>query len=189
MSILVENVKPIGHKSSAENAAPRCSPSATQKLSGIIRSVPRAEETRYTTNHAMKRKNYVFESHSFINSMEVQRMEEIDTFVRRCATGQVSDRTFDQGNTELGAIMMASDPWAMPVVPLMYGISYGLSALCLFDGGWRDALLAACLGVFTGLSALELDSMISPKLVKLNGFFSFEQLPRLTYPASFVPIH
>ena len=116
-------------------------------------------------------------------------MEEIDTFVCRCAAGQVSDRTVDQGNTELGAIMMAPDPWAMPVVPLIYGISHGLYALCLFDGGWRDALLAACLGVFTGLSALELDSMISPKPVTLNGFFSFEQLPRSNYPASFVPIH
>ncbi|KNH08087.1 Domain of hypothetical protein function DUF3815 [Perkinsela sp. CCAP 1560/4] len=77
----------------------------------------------------------------------------------------------------------------MPVVLLMYGISHGLSALCLFDGGWRDALLAACLGVSTGLSALELDSMISPKFVKSNGFFSFEQLPRSNYLASFVPIH
>ena len=124
-----------------------------------------------------------------LSGYHLKKLEEIDTFAHRCAAGQVSDRTFDQGNTELGAIMMASDPWAMPVVPLMYGISHGLSALCLFDGGWRDALLAACLGVFTGLSALELDSMISPKLVKLNGFFSFEELPRLTYPASFVPIH
>ena len=124
-----------------------------------------------------------------LSGYHLKKLEKLDTFAHRCAAGQVSDRTFDQGNTELGAIMMASDPWAMPVVPLMYGISHGLSALCLFDGGWRDALLAACLGVFTGLSALELDSMISPKHVKLNGFFSFEQLPRLNYPASFVPIH
>ena len=52
MSILVENVEPIGHKSSPENAAPPCSPPATQKSSGIIPSIPRAEEARDTANPA-----------------------------------------------------------------------------------------------------------------------------------------
>ncbi|KNH03898.1 membrane protein [Perkinsela sp. CCAP 1560/4] len=107
-----------------------------------------------------------------VQGYHLTKLEQIDIFAQSCAAGECTERTFDQCVAELDAIMMSPDPWALPMLLLMYGISHGLSALCLFDGGWSDAFLAACLGVCTGVSALALDNMVSPKLAKLNGFFS-----------------
>ncbi|KNH03888.1 membrane protein [Perkinsela sp. CCAP 1560/4] len=107
-----------------------------------------------------------------VSGYHLKKLERIDTFARRCAAGQFSGSSLEEGISELDTIMMAPDPWSIPVLLLMYGISHGLSALCLFNGGWRDAVLSAGLGVLTGLSTLKLERIISPKLVKLNGFFS-----------------
>ncbi|KNH06490.1 Prm10p [Perkinsela sp. CCAP 1560/4] len=102
----------------------------------------------------------------------LKKLERVDVVARRCAAGQYTGNNLDDGVVELDGIMMAPDPWSLPVLLIMHGISHGLSALCLFDGGWRDAVLSAILGALTGLSTLRIEGIVSPKLEKLNGFFS-----------------
>ena len=106
------------------------------------------------------------------NGNHLKKLELVDIVARRCAAGQYAGNNLNDGISELDRIMMAPDPWSLPVLLVMNSVSHGLSAPVLFNGGWRDGLLSAILGCFTSLCRLRLESMISPKLKQLNGFFS-----------------
>eukprot|EP00009_Paramoeba_aestuarina_P011428 CAMPEP_0201541504 /NCGR_PEP_ID=MMETSP0161_2-20130828/71514_1 /ASSEMBLY_ACC=CAM_ASM_000251 /TAXON_ID=180227 /ORGANISM="Neoparamoeba aestuarina, Strain SoJaBio B1-5/56/2" /LENGTH=418 /DNA_ID=CAMNT_0047949047 /DNA_START=195 /DNA_END=1451 /DNA_ORIENTATION=- len=102
----------------------------------------------------------------------LEKLEKIDLIARRCSAGQYNGNNLTDAIADLDRIMMAPDPWALPIVLFMIGVSHGLSAICSFNGGWRDGVLAGSLGMLTGLSILKIEELISPKLAKLNGFFS-----------------
>ena len=106
------------------------------------------------------------------NGNHLKKLELIDIVARRCAAGQYLGDNLNEGIEELDRIMMAPDPWSLPVLLIMYAISHGLSSVCLFEGGWRDAVVSSILGALTGLFQLRVEGLVSPKLSRLNGFFS-----------------